>query len=478
MKIKLLILLLCFTLLSCKNEFDSFNDKAEIFNKSDKSINEKEFEQLKEDALLSSKDRAFKRFFTNDKLDEIKLKKYLKEKGFVLKWKEVNHKNDVINVYLENSGSMFGYVNGDTEYKDALTELLVQLGELYGKKKIHLNFVNTGIYPLEFEGNVAQYPQSLNPSVFRNFGDVSNSNLNDIFRQILENSTDNTVSILVSDLIYSVSGEDTSGKLEIQKSLTKDAFQGNKDVATVLLQMTSKFNGDYYTKQPSKIKLSNKQRPYYILATSTTGNVNYFNKNIDLKKCKGYQNKFVITPENYSQGIYYSVVTTAKSTSGFRPTREFSDASSIKGIEDIEVNKRNGDKFSFTIAINMANIPVEEEFIKNTENYAIDGYSISIADYNEKLLKPNSLQMINKSGVTPTHLITLTATTAKHQDVTLLLKRKMLKWVYECSTTDDTTIDKLGGKTFGFNYLVEGINEALPKEISDNYFDIQVKINN
>lgn len=481
MKRILLLLCIVFMLASCENDFDRFETMAEAFAKTDGTINSKELNGLKDEIKLFADDRAFKRFYTNGNADEAKVLSYLKAKGYkVVVAPAVNHAKDTINVYIENSGSMFGYASGDTYYKDALTELLVQMGSTYGKKQVNLYFINTAIYPIAFEGNVAQYPGTLSPDKMKIVGDVTSSDINDIYRQILEKTPKNTVSVLLSDCIYSVSGDqDTAGKLERQKSLTKDVFQ-DSGITTLVVKLNSSFNGFYYPKNNIKQKIANQTRPYYISVLGLEEAIGFFYDSIKFNSdFKGYENKVVLSPTSQNTELYYTIVNT-KTSSGFRPIRELSETSSIKGIEDVEVNERNGGKFTFSIAVDMHNIPVEEDVIIDAANYSVtDEYTITISKYSEKSLKPNSVQQIAKSGATPTHLITVTAKASKYPDLKFALKKQIPKWVYNTSTNDDTNIKELGSKTFGFKYLVEGINEAAQaKASSDNYFEINIKINN
>lgn len=480
MRIKLLIALLfvSFVVTGCGDDYDDFMDKAAGFAKSNGAIDTKELELLKEEVALYSTDRKFQKLCTSGKPDEVKLIKVLKAKGFKLKLLPViDHNKDTVNLYIENSGSMFGYVNGDTQYKDALTELLVQLGSKYGKQNIRLHFINTKIYPIAFEGNPAQYPGTLNPNVFKSVGDINSSDINDIYRQIIEKTDAKTVSLLVSDCIYSVTGDDIARKLEIQKSLTKDAFHGHDNLAATIVKLNAAFNGTYYTKNKTRANCVNNLRPYYITVLGTADALSHFNSNINLKPLNGYENKFTVVPGNPDVEPYYTVVNTANS-SGFRPIRDLSGAGFIHGIEDVEVNERNGKRFTFSVAMDLSEIPAEDNVKVLASGYSADGYDISITPYNPGELKPSSVQQISKSGYRPTHLITFTAKADKFTDAKLALKKAIPGWVYKTSTNDDTNLKSGDGKTFGFKYLVEGINEAArDKADSDNYFNITIKIN-
>ncbi len=484
MKIKLLLTLWLASLLttSCKkSDFDVFEEKAAGFAQSDKQINSEELDRLKSEATLYSEDRDFKRFFTANAFDEEKLMKFLRDKGYTIQLPNLtDHKQDQVNVYLENSGSMFGYVEGDTEYKDALTELLVQLGGIYGKKNIHLNFINTKIYPIDFKGNVAQYPGTLTPGKLKVVGDITHSDINEIYRQIIEKTPEQTVSILLSDCIYSVSGTDTTGKLEMQKSLTKDVFQ-DSGMSTLIVKLNSVFNGFYYPKNNIKQKIVKQYRPYYMSILGSSGALAYLYNNIKFQPdFKGYENKVFLSDAYNDQSIYHTIVNT-KNTTDFRPIREFSDNGSIRGMEAISVDDRNGKTFTFSIAVDLAGIPVEEDVATNPQSYSITkgDYKITaITQYDPKPLKPASVSLVSKSGKQPTHIITFVAKTPAYTDLEFSLKNEIPQWVYASSTNDDTDVKTLGAKTFGFKYLAEGISEAQQTKTSaKHYFKINIKIN-
>lgn len=481
MKIKLLlVLIVSFVFIGCKNDFDAFKEKAEGFAKSDKHIDNEELENLKREVALFSNDRAFKRFYTTYAIDENKLVDFLKNQGWkVLLAQQINYEQDSVNVYLENSGSMFGYVSGETGYKDALTRLLVELGSIYVKKNIHLHFINTKIHPIRFQGNVAQYPGTLTPNKFKLVGDINSSDINEIYRQIIVKTPQKTISILLSDCIYSASGDDTAGKLERQKSLTKDVFQ-DTGISMLIVKLNSVFNGVYYTKNNTKQKI-NQSRPYYISVLGSAGALGYFYNNVKFQPdFKGYEDKVFLSSAYNDQSVYHTLITTHNST-GFRPVREFSDSGSVRGMEDITTNDRDGKPFTFSIAVDLINVPVEENVAINPGSYIITkgDYKITgVERYNPKLLKPASVSLINKSGKQPTHIINFSATTANYSDLEFELKNEIPQWIYAASTNDDTNVKAMGAKTFGFKYLIEGINEAYQTDAAPgSYFKINIKIN-
>ena len=106
-----------------------------------------------------------------------------------------------VDFYVENSGSMYGYVQGGTQFKDVLEHLLVMSKETYGQPGIQ--FINAKMVPTGLGDDVENFCLRLNPVTMKQ-GNTSSSNINSIFSQILERTDDHTVSVLFSDCIYSV----------------------------------------------------------------------------------------------------------------------------------------------------------------------------------------------------------------------------------------------------------------------------------
>src|SRR5690606_19088162 len=136
----LLIFLSLILLTSCTSEFQSFNDTAFEFANNDKRIDQKEFESLLED-ISASEERGFAQFKNeNGTIENAKvlsyLLKYYSAKNLNLTESDIWQPNDEmpladnfnINVFLENSGSMNGYLNDpNTQFKNSVYSLLTRL---------------------------------------------------------------------------------------------------------------------------------------------------------------------------------------------------------------------------------------------------------------------------------------------------------------------------------------------------------------
>jgi len=404
----------------------------------------------------------------------------------------------VINVYIENSGSMDGYVHGNTEFKGAIRDLLVLLKHYYGQEeKIKVYFINTIIRETDTKVDLATFAENINAYWKDVRDDRSSSKLNDVFKMILNKADKETISILFSDCIYSINGKDAEGLLSDQKSLTKDAFLSrwrldSLKLATTIVKMKSKFNGIYYDKDNVRTQLNGEERPYYICVIGNNDVMNNFNAKIPLEKkrddghgIEGFDNKYIISTGT-ANTIYYSVLLATGNTGRFKPSRKESTKTYIHGIENVDtkIKSRNGsgdNKFTFAVAVDLKNVAAEEDYLTNPKNYMLGDNNFRV-----KEIKPidkndiNASDWLRISHASPTHLILLEATGTAISNVKVYLKKQMPQWIEQTNIIDDKNIRKNLDKTFGIKYLIEGIAEAYqiiyPND--KNFFEFEIKINN
>lgn len=481
------MLVLLLTTVSCNDEYDLFEDSLLEYSKSDSKITTDEFGKLTDLIKPFEDERKFKKFFTNGSFDELKLISFLEKKGEKVE-KRIStdeSKDYFVNVYIENSGSMNGYVQGNTQFKGAIRDLLVMLKYHYDEKNLKINFINSAIYPTNIEGNIVNFSKSLNAKTFK-VGDTYSSNLNNIFKQILTKTSQNTISILVSDCIYSIQGNKTEDLLSDQKSLTKDAFltkfKNKEPLATTIVKLNSSFNGTYYDKDNKKTQLNNISRPYYMSVIGSEKAMMKFNSNIELSKNKveGFENKYNLTLKDYSEEVYYSVINTKEDSGSYKPDREYKNNGAVQGIKDVDINSRNSSSFIFSVALDLSKVPIEDSYTFDKSNYSIreGDYKIKgIYKFDKKQLVASSINMLTKAKAEPTHYIVFESTKPNFTNLSLALKKQIPNWVYTTSTNDDSNILKSPNSTFGIKYLIEGISEAYEtKSKNNNYLELTINI--
>jgi hypothetical protein len=402
----------------------------------------------------------------------------------------------VINVYIENSGSMDGYVNGNTEFKGAIRDLLVLLKHYYGQEQIKVNFINTKIRETDTKADLATFATNINTQWSMKGEDRSSSNLNNVFKMILDKTNKETISILFSDCIYSIKGKDAEGLLSDEKSLTKDAFlskwrQDSLKLATTIVKMKSKFNGIYYDKDDAKTVLNGEERPYYICIIGNNDIMIDFNAKIPLEKgeIEGFDNKYIIST-GATENIYYSVLLSTANIGRFKANRKESTDTYVHGIKDVQLSQggagcsrrtNNNVNFTFAVAIDLKNVAAEEDYLMNPQNYTLGDNNFRIKEIipiDKKDVSPGDWLRISEAN--PTHLIILEATGTATSNVKVSLKKQMPQWIEQTNIIDDKNIKKNLDKTFGIKYLIEGISEAYQIIYPDDkdFFQFEIKINN
>lgn len=389
--------------------------------------------------------------------------------------------NPTIKIFIENSGSMNGFINQKSEFESAIQNMVVLLKYHYGESNIELNYINSDIINVPSNVNVVNFASKmLQPSMFKNTGKVGSTNLNDIFKMVLESTDNSSISIMISDCIYSIDQTGTTEtQLNNQKNKTLDAFlskaRGGKQsfLATTIVQLESNFNGSYWDYKHPKGAASQQLdclRPYYMTIIGQDKLIHDFNSKFNFEEMSGYKNRYTMSTADTSHP-FYKVLPISYKKGKFKLD---------KSKENIINAKHHNKDFAFALAINLDNIPVLEEEKTNLNNYIItDNYIIEeIIPIEKAFLKPISKSIIGDSA---SHIIKFYLKNDKAiKNLNVSFRNKVPEWIYDSSSTDDTKIDsdpKEQNKTFGFKYLVEGINDAYKQLINDSEFFFTININ-
>jgi hypothetical protein len=208
-----------------------------------------------------------------------------------------------INFYLENSASMDGYGNGNTDFKRTITTLLSDLELTVDKDSVKINTVNNS--ELVQNKSVSEFSRQLQTQGIPKVGDRSNSDINQIFESILDKTGFNQVSILVTDAIYSVDQkgcEELIGLLEVESNETRNTFYRqlqNSELSTLILKMTSDFDGIYYPAQGGRESITQK-RPYYLWFFGNSYLLKKLYNDLELTTFPGYSNDLFILKSDIS----------------------------------------------------------------------------------------------------------------------------------------------------------------------------------
>ena len=186
---------------------------------------------------------------------------------YVVSYDEINpvkpYKPSKIKLYVENSGSMDGYMFNGSELKDAVYSFVSGLQTHSDTTELY--FVNSNIYNVKAPLHNVIY--SMSPATFHSSpGNKANTDIADIFRMVLSQLEENNVSILVTDAILDLPSGSTEffrTKQTQIKSIFENYLKENPNFAIEIFRMSSRFNGKYYYTGGS-ITLTDQKRPYYM----------------------------------------------------------------------------------------------------------------------------------------------------------------------------------------------------------------------
>lgn len=165
----------------------------------------------------------------------------------------------ILNVYLENSGSMDGYVQGVTEFEQAVYSYLSDVKISDVTDELNLFYINSNV--IAQGSDIADFIEKLEPASFKaKGGNRKSSDISDVLKTILNETTDSIVSILVSDCIFSPGkGRDAEQYLVNQQIGIKSSFAEHikrSSMAVIIYQLFSQFDGLYYNREDNPIKIN------------------------------------------------------------------------------------------------------------------------------------------------------------------------------------------------------------------------------
>ncbi len=154
--------------------------------------------------------------------------------------------------FLENSGSMFGYLSSNSNYVQAVNNLALNLDFSDMNTETSFNLINGNgedVKITDLGNNPKIFKSLLNMGGF-NKGNIHTSDLTKMFEIALKNASSDSISILVSDGLYDVGGEASPlNALDAETSSTalkfNERIRQNPNLQTLIIKLTSNFEGRY-----------------------------------------------------------------------------------------------------------------------------------------------------------------------------------------------------------------------------------------
>lgn len=343
-----------------------------------------------------------------------------------------------LQVYVENSGSMDGYMCAGSNLKDAVFDYIGSIMKY--SETTSLNYINSQVIP--YKGNLESYIKDLTPSSFATAGgDRANTDLRQIFKLIMLAHKSNTVTILVSDCILDIPGNATDffGNCQISiKNIFNEALEKNPNLGVEIVKLESKFDGYWYCGQ-EKEKLSNAKRPYYIWIIGDKQLLAHLNRKVPINEVYG----------------------------GIEDYCAFSGSSSIPFHIEKTAYIVTHDKIKVQILADLSESLQSDQVIRNPRNYKTST-SAAIVEISDIIAKGSSYS----------HAIDLEIRNPQNvkNEVVTLSYPPIPSWAAASNDTTGRNVIKNMDKTTGILYLIKGVASAYSS--SDDYGNITFNLKN
>ena len=379
------------------------------------------------------------------------------------------------NVYLENSGSMNGYVKGNTGFEQSIYYYLTQVESNNVADSVNLHYINSKVIPQG--SDIESFIHHVEPADFqKKGGNLGSSDIAVILDTILNRQTINDISLFISDCIFSPNKKMQESEVQnylieqstrIEKIFRDKLKRLNNQLAVVICQLQSDFNGNFFNRE-NKAQPINHKRPFYFWLMGSPAQISRLLKTVpfDCLRDKGaeVENLYVLCMPDSE--IEYGIVNTGKVGSFER-----SKTNPKYDIFNCKHNSRGTQQgtFQFAVGVNYGGLPLDEAFLSDPANYALNTNDFDLS------VKPNRVSTLNY-----THLLNLSTTLSPipAQQVEIALRNRIPAWVEEKNDPVglDMEQDEALDKTFGLKSLVEGVCNAFGGDGSE-YAKFVIRIN-
>ena len=441
--------LLVFGLFSCK---PSLNQKIKAMA-NDGEISEIEFNDL---LKYASSDPKLQKYTDSKVLYNYIESEFAKSIPPVKVWNpspNIASKSFNVNVYIENSASIYGYVK-ENEMKNAVYEMLGNIKTACDT--LNLNYINNKVLSqvknAQLQDNKT-FVLNLNPASFKKKGgnrDVTD--MAEILANVLSKTNEKNLSVLISDFVFSPgSGVDAEKYLNIQRISIRDNLRDKLKtykLAVAAYQMNAAFDGDYFDHN-NKGEEYKGNRPYYIWLIGDEDEVKtLLAKQIIRNSDNGYLNKAAFVSTKEISPTNYQIVKIEK-------TGNFSLSA---GAEEINRAVAQNGVFGFSIAVDFSNDLRDRTYFSDSTNYVADDKNFTISARELTNEEKNSSDLTGY-----THLITLTSKRLINQELHIKVISKLPSWIGASNSINDSNINENKSeqnKTFGLDYLMNGVIDA------------------
>lgn len=329
-----------------------------------------------------------------------------------------------LNVYVENSGSMNGYMCDGSNLKDAVYDYVSDLKK--NATTCNLFYINSQVIPCNV--SLDNYIKNLTPSSFAKAGgNLKDTDLRSIFKLIMSKHETNAVSVFISDCILDIpqSATDFFGNCQVSvKNTFNEAIAKYPNLGVEILKLQSKFNGYWYCGN-NKQMLNGVKRPYYIWVIGDKNILAMLNEKVPVAKIIGGIDDYCAY--STSQSIAFD-------------------------IDKKRYAVNHSGKIDVAVLADLRPSLQEKSLLENIYQYSPE---------NPVLTKVTSIKTISKPDSRYSHVINLEISspqTLKTASISLNYP-EMAQWV-KLSNDSTGIYESSVDKTTGIQYLIQGVADA------------------
>lgn len=372
-----------------------------------------------------------------------------------------------VNVYIENSASMDGYVKGVTEFEQSIYSYISDIKLADFCLSLNLNYINSKI--LRQPDDVKDFIAKLEPTTFKNKGgDRSTTDISDLFQKIMAEQGKDDIAILISDFVFSPGKKDASEYLTNQQVGIKTQFatrlKEDPDYAAVLYRLTSMFDGKYFNKfdHPTQIRAN---RPFFIWLLGNKSQLQRLTAKIKKENMKGHGVDHTFCISKTTAATPYGILSMPRiGTFKIDPTN-------VKtSILNAKVDKKAaGSKFVVSFGIDYSGFLLEDSYLTDPANYEVNNKAYAV----EINRNPNPSSSY-------THVVKLKLDSSQpvisRGNIKVSLLKKSAPWAekYTDNVGEDINADDAMEKTFGLKALVDGVYDAYKSDNTYSSFTINI----
>lgn len=350
-----------------------------------------------------------------------------------------------LKVFIENSGSMDGYMCEGSEFKDAIKGYISSLESEFNK--IELYYINSQI--ISRPNNIKSFISDLTPTTFRQAGgNRANSDMGQLLETVIANTNDSVVSIFVSDCILDIpqvaTDYFTDRQIDVTNAVKKFAKRGNNSIE--IIQLKSQFKGNYYG--IDGISKLNDSRPYYIWILGRNDLLAAMNQSSPIKEIKHGALNWISFSKH--QQIPFEI----KNQFGQAPQKIIST---------------NG-AYKIVINANLSSLLKSEQLLAMPSNYSSKNYgAVRVESISPKL-----------GDKQYSHVLTLSIDDnipSCSEQICYIDANKVPDWVETINDNTGKNIHNNMDKTTGIKYLINGVAEAYKAELTLGEINFIIKNN-